>query len=54
MATDIWHDPTKKLPDKDSAIERIDFDKDDLIARPSHMPKNLRKPGDIVHVNRGK
>ena len=40
MAANIFQDPTKALPKKDSQIIRVEFDVQQLGGRPSHLPGN--------------
>lgn len=40
MAVNIFQDPTKALPKKDSQIIRIAFEQQDLGGRTSHIPSN--------------
>ena len=37
--TNIFHDPTKRIPENDPRIVRVEFDKSDIGARKSHLPK---------------
>lgn len=52
MAANIFHDPTKKLPDNDPRIVKIDMDKSDLGARKSHLPTSaqVKNSNSIDHV----
>lgn len=48
----IWQDPTKSIPKNDSRIDRIDFDKEDMGARKSHI-RNVhhKNSNQIEHVS---
>lgn len=49
--TDIFQDSTKSLPKKDEQIVRVDFPQQDLGARTSHMPKDVKSGAmGISHV----
>lgn len=49
--TSIFQDPTKALPKKDEQIVRVDFEQQDLGARKSHMPGNVKSGAlSISHV----
>lgn len=52
MGTNIFHDPTKKLPDSDPRIDKIDFEKSDIGARKSHLPTSSQVSNNqkIDHV----
>lgn len=52
MAVNIFHDPTKKLPEKDPRIVKIDFETSDLGARKSHLPTSaqVKNSNSIDHV----
>lgn len=52
MAKNIFHDGTSSIPKSDSRIERIDFDKSDLGARKSAMPKDTVNSNTIKHVGK--
>lgn len=53
MAKNIFHEPARKLPDSDPRIDKIDFTKNDIGARKSHLPKASAVKNDksITHVN---
>lgn len=42
MAANIFNDPTKALPKKDSQIIRVPFEQQDIGGRTSHIPSNPR------------
>ena len=47
----IFQDPTKALPKKDSQIIRINFEQQDLGGRQSHIPSNTKSDGlAIQHI----
>ncbi len=52
MSVNIFHDPTKKLPDKDPRIVKIDMETSDIGARKSHLPKSaqVKNQNSIDHV----
>lgn len=51
MPANIFRDDTKSLPKKDEQIVRINFPQQDLGARESHLPKNVKSGAlGISHV----
>lgn len=52
MATDVFHS-SKTLSTNDSRVVRVAFNKSDLTARPSHMPKDVKNDLNIQHVKSG-
>lgn len=52
---DIFQNPTKKLPKKDSQIVRVSMEQSEIGGRKDHMPAD-EKSGDLAirHVNTGK
>ena len=53
--TDIFQDSTKSIPKSDPRVVRIDFDKNDIGARKSHISGALHKNDyDIKHVKEGR
>ncbi|MBU6232193.1 hypothetical protein KGP36_06120 [Patescibacteria group bacterium] len=52
MATNIFQDATKSIPKSDSQINRVDFTKSEIGARPSHLPKSVKNGNTISHVGK--
>jgi hypothetical protein len=51
MATNVFSDPTKKLPTNEAQIVRVAFDQFEIGARKSHLPKALGKNNNnLQHV----
>ena len=50
MKGDIFQNPTKSIPKGDSRVVRIDFSKEDMGARKSHLPRNIKNDLSIQHV----
>lgn len=52
MATNIFHEPSRKLPESDPRIEKIDFKKNDIGARMSHLPTagEIKNDKTITHI----
>lgn len=51
MATDIWQNPTKKVPESDKQIVRVPMDQLDIGGRKSHLPNNEKSEDmSISHV----
>lgn len=53
MGKNIFHEPSRKLPDSDPRIDKIPFDKNDIGARKSHLPKasDVKNDKTITHVS---
>ncbi len=53
MKADIFQEGRKSIPTNDPKVERIEWDKEDLGARKSHISGVHRKNSySIVHVNK--
>lgn len=52
MSTNVFHDPTAKVPTKDGRIMRVDFGSSETGARTSHLPKTeqVKNSNSIEHV----
>ncbi len=50
MSTDIFHNSVNRIPEDDSRVRRIGFDKSDIGARRSHLPTNINNNNTIQHV----
>lgn len=50
MATDIFHNSSNRIPDDDPRVVRIGFDKEDIGARRSHLPTNVKNTNTIQHI----
>lgn len=49
---DIFKGPaTTTIPKQDSRIVRVGFDKSDIGARKSHLPKSIKNDNSIKHVS---
>ena len=47
---DIFHDPTRKLPEKDSQIVRVDMEEQQIGGRKSHLPNQQKNDMTVQHV----
>jgi len=50
MKGDVFNNPTSKIPQNDSRVVRVPFEKEDLGARKSFLPKNIKNNQSIQHV----
>lgn len=50
MKSNLFENSQTTLPENDPRVVRIEFDKNDLGARKSHLPKNIKNDNSIVHV----
>ena len=49
----IWQDSTKTIPKSDKNIHRIEFDKEDIGARKSHISGiNPKNSNSIEHIGK--
>jgi hypothetical protein len=50
MSVDVFHDSTKTVPKSDPRIIAQDYDKQDMGARKSALPKLTRNGMTIAHI----
>jgi hypothetical protein len=50
MSVDVFHDPSKSIPKSDPRIITQEFDKQDIGARKSHLPRLGKNDLVIQHI----